>query len=408
MAAQERAKQAQQHVPAHPTAAATTEVEDLLSMETATSTMAPPPPPAFDDAFLPPPVQEESPPPFDSMLLPPSFASAPSQPPMMMNFDPHAPALAPPSAPAFEDLMIMDNTVVLPPPFEAPPLPPASQQGLDDETLRVILAMEGLSEADKQELIQEQLKILKDIEAKKPKPQSAADAFESRSFSAAVQAVGNNMQLQGQEHTRAAIADGTAVMVECSSCSNWMQVTGKAQLMFCPNCQTVTPVRGGSAEDAEQMAADLKLAEQLQKEEYEASEQGNSSSSSNRQRASSQPDAAAVKKDQSWMEWLGFGTPAPAPGPARTGDSRVNVTSSANLSAADAEADRLLANRGRVATQQPLFACVTDSISSAAQFAMNASSLPEDEEGNVHGVDSSSLLALPQVGRHKGNNNNDN
>jgi hypothetical protein len=49
----------------------------------------------------------------------------------------------------------------------------------------------------------------------------------------------------------------------------------------------------------------------------------------------------------------------------------------------------------RVAEQKSLFACVADSVSEAAQ-QMTAIALPSDEEGNVHGVDSSSLVAMPQ------------
>ena len=50
-----------------------------------------------------------------------------------------------------------------------------------------------------------------------------------------------------------------------------------------------------------------------------------------------------------------------------------------------------------VAQKQSLFACVGDSITSAATSLTNA--LAQDEEGNVHGVDSSGLLAVTQVGR---------
>ena len=60
-----------------------------------------------------------------------------------------------------------------------------------------------------------------------------------------------------------------------------------------------------------------------------------------------------------------------------------------------------------VSGSTPLFACVTDSISQAANYALNPS-LSQDEEGNVHGVDSSGLLAVPQVGRNQGGNNSNN
>ena len=349
-------------------------------------------PPAFDQTFLPPPSAAAAPPPaFDAMSLP-----NPSQAPPAMQFDPMA-ALAPPSAPAFEDLM-MDASpppAAMPPPIQPPP-PQEESGGLDEETIQAIMAMDGMSEADKQSMIDEQLKIMKSIESKKKPPQvSAADAFEQRSFSAAVQAAGRSsaVQTHGQERTQAAIEDGTAVMVQCTSCENWMQVTGAAQLMFCPVCQTVTPVvraDGGAIpeEDADQMAADLRLAEQLQKEEYAAADQ--TAARGRSRQAATQAAAANNTASSSWMGWLGFGSPAPAPSRpeeevsfARSGESSLQG--------------------GQTASQAPLFACVTDSINNAANYAM---SLQEDEEGNVHGVDASSLLAVPQVGRNTDQSNN--
>merc|ERR1711862_1067742 len=54
----------------------------------------------------------------------------------------------------------------------------------------------------------------------------------------------------------------------------------------------------------------------------------------------------------------------------------------------------------RVAEQKPLFSCVADSISTATtSLLFNTQTLQEDREGNVHGVDASSLLAVPQVSR---------
>ena len=36
---------------------------------------------------------------------------------------------------------------------------------------------------------------------------------------------GQRVALQGQERTKAAIASGTAILVQCMNCQNWMQVT---------------------------------------------------------------------------------------------------------------------------------------------------------------------------------------
>jgi hypothetical protein len=333
------------------------------------------------------------------------------------------------SAPSFEDLMMEPDQppALLPPPVPPPTTLNATGNGeLDDEAIKAILGIEGLSTAEKQELINEQLKIMKSIEDSKKSAQvSAADAFEQRSFSAAVQAVGGGPKrstasttVLGMERTQQAIADGTAVVVQCTACGEWMQVTGAAQFMMCSSCNTMTQVQeaGMTSEEAQQMIADAKLAEQLQKEEYEeadraAASSSNSSSSPSRAApaSSSVKSSAKASSSSTWMEWLGFGTPAPAPALRPPNDLQLTYS----RDSADDTTEGLLGSSSserrqgaRVVTQQPLFACVTDSISSAANYAINsAQGLHEDDEGNVHGVDSSSLLAVTQVGRGTSNQN---
>jgi len=84
--------------------------------------------------------------------------------------------------------------------------------------------------------------------------------------------IGNNQMvaLHGQERTKKAIKEGTAILVQCINCQNWMQVTESATLMFCPVCQVVSPVVKQSEvltkEEAIQLTMDRKLAEKLQAE----------------------------------------------------------------------------------------------------------------------------------------------
>ena len=419
MAAQERAKQQQ------PVQSTPPPVFDFLD-----SSPAPPPPPAFDSSLLPPPPaptqqyqqQYASPPAFDaSVLPPPNVDDSKPPPPMMMTmmeFDPMR--AAPPSAPAFEDLMDTMNVMpaavpMMPPPVMPMQPPPTSSTTveLDDEALQAILGIEGLTQAEKQEMIDEQVKIMKSIQDSKQSIQtSAADAFEARSFSAAVGSIGSTtnstttstttaggMQLHGQERTRAAIKEGTALKVQCPACENWMQVTGTAQLMFCPVCQTVSPVQGSglTPQEAEQMAADARLAEQLQKEEYESAERETlqrQQQQRGKKKTSATPPAASATPQpaQGWMEWLGFGTPVAPPAAASTSSQReIRTTRSTDSTEG-------LLSGGNVAKTSPhMFACVTDSIGAAVNYA---TALPQDEEGNVHGVDASSLLAVTQVGRN--------
>jgi hypothetical protein len=331
MAAQERAKQAQ-----NPPAV------DLLSDT----------PPAFDAAALPPPTQDQ-PPVFDDTFLP-----APVQQPVF-SWDPHAPEptypLAPPpaSAPNLDDLLA----------FEAP-LPSNDYQNSSGESnedvIAAILAMEGMSEADKQALIDEQIKIMASIEKTRTNDRasaahSAADAFESRSFSNNVQSVNNP--------------------------SRRMHIGSAA-------------VNASSEEEAAQLKADMELAEALQKEEYEQAER-----QQQRQRTRANPPPApapAPQESQSWLEWLGMtssSTPSTTRSDAPPPYSAPGQSAVSNSRGSYDEDEALLRDRprARVAQSQPLFACVTDSVSTALTYAVS----PPPE-----GVDSTSLLAMPQVGRN--------
>ncbi|KAL7530233.1 hypothetical protein ACHAXR_003375, partial [Thalassiosira sp. AJA248-18] len=88
--------------------------------------------------------------------------------------------------------------------------------------------------------------------------------------------IGNNQMvaLHGQDRTKRAIKEGTAILVQCINCQNWMQVTDTATLMFCPVCQVVSPVIQQNEvltkEEAIQLTMDRKLAEKLQAEAYAA------------------------------------------------------------------------------------------------------------------------------------------
>lgn len=478
MAAQERAKQ--------PTTADEASPADLLDSFDAPleSELAPPPPfdasllpiqappPAFDEAALPPPPVEET-----SQSAPPFPSFDP------MHQTPAAPvsAAAPPaaSAPVFEDLLDSAEDQKAPPSYDVTPVAPPSggqQQsasaGIDQEAINAILGIEGLSDEEKAAMIADQEKIMASIEAEKKNKAPAsstaasrADAFEQRSHAAAVQAIGSpsrtlststrgspatatkvdlgdgtQVALHGAAKTHEAIKDGTAVMVVCLSCENWMQVTGHATLMFCPICQTVSPVAAKEEKElATQMATDMELAEQLQKEEYK---KANKATEAARQKAIEKekaPEAAKVT-EQSWMDWLGFGSSTTsttnassspdrsfAQRPLERGQIGVSLPPGASrnntaLAMAPAytgqdddvdtpnfspsrESESLMANdegvgggEARMAEQKPLFSCVAESISEAAnQFYTTVNS---DGEGNVHGVDGSGLLAMSQAGRN--------
>lgn len=376
-------------------------------------------PPAFDEKALPPPAFQSSdlpPPSFDQVELndlpPPAFDQVEES--LMMGAAKPVPQPGPsvaPSAPSYEDLMDLQTQHEFSPPVGNP----------EEE---VILGMEGLSDEEKRVLLDEQRRIMEQIEKEKKATDAAiasaqADAFDSRSMSVAVRAAsrggetrgggrkvnlggGQEVALHGPERTKAAIKDGTAVLVQCVNCANFMQVTANATLMYCPVCAVVSPVAksGGTVgEDfeTEQMTADRQLAEQLQKEEYE---RGNEA----RRPTRSTPRVQTNQKsgDSSW--WGTFSsmfTPVGDEGPPRT--MGATTAGARPSSTPPRETERLVSSGGaRVAERQPLFSCVVDSVSNAANTlgtAMTAQTIQEDREGNVHGVDASSLLAVPQVSR---------
>jgi hypothetical protein len=313
-----------------------------------TSSAATPPPPSFDTAYLPQQQQQQQ------ELPPPAFHSG-----LLVS--------EAPSAPSF-DLLMMDPAPMMAPP-PPPMMPPSSSSAggpqIDDEAIRMILAMEGMSDADKQQLIQEQLKILQSIESKKKSSHvSAADAFEQRSFSAAVGATTSSNRSNAP-----------------------------------PDFATID--MGGSATDDElaQMEADRLLAQELQKEEYESADRHEAREEQRRagMAASSSSDSTtlntnATTNGSSWLGWLGLSSTTPSPATTtRSEEHEVQFVGNGGA--------------GRTAEPAPLFACVADSINSAANYAL---SLPQDDQGNVHGVDATSLLAVPQVGRNNNTNTNNN
>jgi hypothetical protein len=522
MAAQERAKQAKKT--SATTTTTTEESHDALLLqlddEDEDHQSSQPPPPAFDASTLPPSNETLLPPPmFGEVDLPPPPQAAMeimnSPPPFdlvensvmeQVKAPPAAAAAAPtfaamPSAPALEDLLdyhpsstqqqqqqqyspFMEGMELMKPPAQSQP-PPQEVEEEDNAFLA------GLSEEERRELLEEQRKILEQIEREKVvvgdlAANAAADAFDQRSAPAVARIAseldptpttttstktrsirlgntGPSVALHGPERTRAAIDNGTAMLVQCLSCNNWMQVTPTATLMLCPVCQVVSPVDRQTAvftkEEAMQMEADRQMAEQLQQEEYQHAEE---------QEAAAAAAAAAKAKankspDSSWWEWLGLSTStttpttgasssAPATGrlvvpppqaPVQRGEmgvSRPPTMFSASTTGHNSEEisfsrsyeeeDGLLLHNSmdqtppryspsssrpnnsngnmmlaaRVAPQKPLFSCVADSITSAASAmstALTTTSLTQDDEGNVHGVDATSLLAVTTAGRQE-------
>jgi hypothetical protein len=451
MAAQERAKHAG-HKP-------TSSNDGLPIMSMSEPGMKDPPPPAFDMSFLPPQVQVSpemaAPPSFDvfsmqHVEMKPAPVAVPSAPTFdLLDLQPAG------SAPQMQTQMQMQSSPL--DGFEqllSAPVPPA----LSPEE-EIIMGMEGLTAEERRALIDEQRTIMDQIEKEKAANEAAiaaaaADDFDQRSAPAVANIAGGGaatvrmpttsgdkvkagrfvdlgggkeVALHGPEKTRAAIKDGTAILVQCVNCENWMQVTGNATMMYCPVCAVVSPVEVQSAvstrEEALQMTMDRRMAEQMQKEEYEAANQEGTNASNTKveeEEASwwdtvssmfSVKMANETVKPQSHkpLQRGEVGVSLP-PGASKSGGALRTARGDLQFidftSSGGDERDGLLGNEGgsraRVAERKPMFSCMVDSVANAGTYlgsALTAQTLSEDAEGNVHGVDASSLLSMSTVSR---------
>ena len=333
------------------------------------------PPPAFDAMAPPPPAAAPAmeflpPPPMESVLPPPPPLNDVLPPPPMPQGDlldmgmPSAPTA---TAPMFEDLHMQQ-----PQEFHPPPLPPPMEAAPAPEPDIDASILNALEPAEREAFLEEQRKILAQIEREKSNIEASgaaarAMAFDQRSSNAAA-------------NVAAAYERGVP-----------------------PNADFAAL----DAETAAQMASDAELAERLQKEEYAASEQRRS------QRRARQAQASSASGNQSWYDWL-TGAPAEAPATRTTSSSRSASRSGGSgggglVSAVADESVGLMSGSGggsgssgaRVAApNKSMFSCVADSMGTAVTQMYQ---FQADEEGNVHGVDSQGLLAMPDVSRQREN-----
>jgi len=327
MAAQEKAKEAKSVAPPAISTVAHTQQMDLLG--------PPPPvhdapPPAYDtDLLSPPPTQDIAPPPtFDaventvmSQVQPPNyFAAAPPPPP-------------PASAPAFEDLLGTQQTL----------LPPPMQEAAPEEEM--IMGFQGMSPEERRGLMDEQRKIMEQIEREKNANKAAIAAAQADNFN--MRSINN-----------AVVDQSTA---------------------------------GMSKEETAQMEEDRRMAEQLQNQEYEEAD-GVAAA-----RAPRQVQQSAPTTDSSWWDTVtGMFSTSEVPGAQqnRTSHERESLTGAPRRPAG-------VRSAARVAESKPLFSCVVDTVNTTVGTLTGSA---PDAEGNVHGVDSSSLLAISNVGRENPNN----
>jgi len=268
---------------------------------------------------------------------------------------------------------------------------------------------------------------------------------------------GLRVPLHGQEITRNAMSKGTSILVECLNCQSWMQIAEHAKLMLCPCCSVVSPVVKQTEvltkDEAKQLMEDRKLAERLQSMEYEEQNQQITTGEGVRDptllsrstfpavagrvaQADSLSSSSGGKRKSWWDELVSAVS-------SSTSSDSTSTTKPTNANASPAVAIQPLKSRqlysastgighiddptsleqegllsvgrpvattkkgigrpaARVAERQPLFSCLVDSVTSTANAlgtVLTTNTIEDDKEGNVHGVDTSSLLMVPDVGR---------
>jgi len=279
----------------------------------------------------------------------------------------------------------------------------------------VAAGVDGFSASD----VEEQRRIMEQIEA-------AAKQKSEEAPSAATSSVdiggGKKVALHGSEKTQEAIDKGTAALVLCLNCNNWMQVAETATLMFCPICSVVSPVvpqdQIMSKEEILQMEEDRKLAEALQAEDYGAAGDDGASeypANRSRQRTAAAGAAAAGSAEKSWWDSISDTLDSYVNGEPEIDESKRSAEIGENrgtysptrlhsVTTGEEGDERVGLMEGggggdypaaRVAQGKPLFSCVVDSISNTANMMLGE----QDEE--VHGVDTTSFLTTPNVGRNR-------
>mmetsp|Transcript_277 Transcript_277/g.673 ORF Transcript_277/g.673 Transcript_277/m.673 type:complete len:329 (+) Transcript_277:500-1486(+) len=160
---------------------------------------------------------------------------------------------------------------------------------------------------------------------------------------------GNLVPLYGQEETRAAMARGNAILFQCSGCDGWMRVVNTANFVFCPTCQTVSQVdKKKQLGKQSQESLDAQVAAALQ-QKYD------------KEGAAAPPADGVVEGGLSGMMKGMFGYLNDPPVPATVGALR-----RAPLQTRAPSRPRGLGGGAVVAVQQPMYACVVNSITNAA------------------------------------------
>jgi len=389
-----------------------------------TTTM--PPPPSFD-IFEQQQAKEDN---IAPPMLPPAFDAIEND---ILGF-PDAQA---PSAPPTEE-SLMDNFDGITP-MAPPPTYPGEQVDVDAGVFEFDIDGNPLSPEERRKMMEEQRAIMEQIQkqASENKASEAAvraNAFETRMM--ANQTGGNTARTSSaapSSDISAAIDLGSIDPAEVEEQRKILEQIEKEN----------QKARGGSvvggyqspaiadnaftSEEAKQMEEDRKLAERLQNEEEEDrklaerlqnEENAAASDYPARRRTGASSSAPAAAESESWWDSLkvgmGMSTTPEDSEEKRSAEIQVSRPPGSSSSAHrtsygddDYEKAGLLGGgnprEARVAESKPLFSCVVDSVyDAAAVAAAGVTSMTQGDDEEVHGVDTTSFLAVPKIGDDRG------
>ena len=374
--------------------------------------MAPPmmamAPPAFD-AIAPQIFQQQQPPSAPAFMAPPAVAVPPPQlsaadTDLLGDFGGIMP-MAPPisasapgsSAPTFEEVMAQQMM---------PETNTNTKNDTDDYNFELDENGMQMSPEDRRQMIDEQRRIMEQIEKKARDNKASEMALKADAFA-------NRMAGAGVGNAGASVMAPPATVDGFSS----SEVEEQRRILAQIEAENGGSRQTMSIEDVVQMQEDRRMAELLQAEENAAAgEDGASDYPANR--STQQQDSSIWGAFNAALVQSGMVAPS-QPDDTRTrqsvtrppGSSSRTMLHSAVTGTGDeygnggSERLGLLGGEdgrpaARVAQSAPLFSCIVDSVSNTAA-AVGSTLMGEDDDDEVNGVDTTSFLAVPNTGRDK-------
>jgi len=271
-------------------------------------------------------------------------------------------------------------------------------------------------------IYEDQIRILEQIQSSKQQQPTAAGASSNEIMTGTMTAVpapppqrtiqlgpDHFVPLHGPEKTRSAIELGTAILTQCCNCSSYLQVTSTATLMYCPCCQTVSPVESSSShktrEEALQENNDRKLAQKMQDEEYARNEQGTESSTSNawgmnvfgkHRGHPNQQQEQSQQNQKSWSEYFSSfvysADDLEEIAPLQSSNNTSTPLYSAETGTEQSTNFSPQYSPATVAERKPMYSCIVDGANSVAETVSKGWSQSETEN-MYNGIDTTALLA---------------